>query len=111
MIDEVSGCEFRDARLGKKSSGQLQLLGDRIGDTIPLAGQRLAKTEAASRLTSNDNADQQAKRSLVCHARPSPGWRLLGGLDGELADLDTEIDPLARTRERERHGALGQHLR
>jgi hypothetical protein len=60
IAGEVAGGEFRDARLGKRLSSLLQLLGDRIGGTIPLACQDWANTKAAYRFLSNDDVGEQA---------------------------------------------------
>jgi hypothetical protein len=60
VAGEVAGCGFRDARLGKRLSSLLRLLGDRIGGTIPLACQDWANTKAAYRFLSNDDVDEQA---------------------------------------------------
>lgn len=57
VASEIGGCEFRDARLGKRLGNLLHLLGGSIGGTIPLACQDWANTKAAYRFLSNDSVD------------------------------------------------------
>jgi hypothetical protein len=57
---ETAGCEFRDARLGKRLSTLLRVFGDGIGHTVPLACQDWANTKAAYRFFDNDRVDEQA---------------------------------------------------
>jgi hypothetical protein len=60
VVGEVAGCEFRDARLGKRLSSLLQKLGGNIGGTIPFACQDWANTKAAYRFLSNGDVDEHA---------------------------------------------------
>ncbi len=60
VAGEVAGCEFHDARLGKRLSSLLHQLGGSIGGTIPFACQDWANTKAAYRFLSNDDVDEQA---------------------------------------------------
>lgn len=60
VAGEVAGCEFRDARLGKRLSSLLHQLGGHIGGTIPFACQDWANTKAAYRFLSNDDVDEHA---------------------------------------------------
>lgn len=59
VAGEVAGCEFRDARLGKRLGSLLHRLGGSIGGTIPFACQDWANTKAAYRFLSNDDVDEQ----------------------------------------------------
>ena len=59
VAGEVAGCEFSDARLGKRLSSLLHQLGGNIGVTIPFACQDWANTKAAYRFLSNDDVDEQ----------------------------------------------------
>jgi hypothetical protein len=58
VAGEVAGCEFRDARLGKRLGSLLHQLGGSIGGTIPFACQDWANTKAAYRFLSNDDVDE-----------------------------------------------------
>jgi hypothetical protein len=58
VAGEVAGCEFRDARLGKRLGSLLHQLGGNIGGTIPLACQDWANAKAAYRFLSNDDVDE-----------------------------------------------------
>jgi len=60
VAGEVAGCEFRDARLGKRLGSLLHQLGGSIGGTIPFACQDWANTKAAYRFLSNDDVDEHA---------------------------------------------------
>jgi len=60
VAGEVAGCDFRDARLGKRLGSLLDQLGSNIGGTIPFACQDWANTKAAYRFLSNDDVDEQA---------------------------------------------------
>jgi len=60
VAGEVAGCQFHDARLGKRLGSLLHQLGGSIGGTIPLACQDWANTKAAYRFLSNDDVDEQA---------------------------------------------------
>jgi hypothetical protein len=57
-VGEVAGCEFRDARLGKRLGSLLHQLGGSIGGTIPFACQDWANTKAVYRFLSNDDVDE-----------------------------------------------------
>ena len=59
VADEIAGCEFRDARLGKRLGSLLQQLSTGIGRTVPLACQDWASTKAAYRFFDNDRVDEQ----------------------------------------------------
>ncbi|MDP9917341.1 hypothetical protein J2W24_002992 [Variovorax boronicumulans] len=59
IAGEVAGCEFRDARLGKRLGNLLHQLGGSIGGTVPLACQDWANTKAAYRFFSNDEVDEK----------------------------------------------------
>lgn len=50
---EVAGCEFRDARLGKRFRTLLEQMGSDIGQSIPLVCQDWANTKAAYRFFAN----------------------------------------------------------
>ena len=58
VAGEVAGCDFRDARLGKRLSSLLHQLGGSIGGTIRFACQDWANTKAAYRFLSNDDVDE-----------------------------------------------------
>jgi len=60
IAGEIAGCEFSDARLGKRLGSLLHLLGGRVGGTVPFACQDWANTKAAYRFFSNDNVDEQS---------------------------------------------------
>ena len=60
VAGEVAGCQFHDARLGKRLGSLLHQLGGSIGGTIPVACQDWANTKAAYRFLSNDDVDEQA---------------------------------------------------
>lgn len=60
VAGEVAGCDFRDARLGKRLGSLLDQLSSNIGGTIPFACQDWANTKAAYRFLSNDDVDEQA---------------------------------------------------
>ena len=60
VAGETAGCKFRDARLSKRLNNLLQVLGDGVGRTVPLACQDLANTKAAYRFFDNDRVDDQA---------------------------------------------------
>ena len=53
---EISGCEFRDARLGDRFRKQLTQIA--IGQSIPLVCQDWANTKAAYRFFSNDRVSE-----------------------------------------------------
>lgn len=55
---EVSGCEFRDARLGFRFRKLLAQIGGAMGQSIPLACQDWANTKAAYRFFSNERVSE-----------------------------------------------------
>lgn len=55
---ELAGCEFKDARLGKRLHRLLGRLGSSIGDSIPLVCQDWANTKAAYRFFSNERVNE-----------------------------------------------------
>ena len=55
---EVAGCEFKDARLGKRFRKLLEQIGSAMGQSIPLACQDWANTKAAYRFFSNDRVSE-----------------------------------------------------
>jgi Transposase DNA-binding len=55
---EVAGCEFRDARLGKRFRTLLEQIGSDIGQSIPLVCQDWANTKAAYRFFANDRVSE-----------------------------------------------------
>lgn len=57
--DELSGCKFEDARLGKRLAQLMRRLSGKVGGTIPLACQDWANTKAAYRFLSNERVDEQ----------------------------------------------------
>ena len=59
VAGEIAGCNFQDARLGKRLGSLLQQLSDGIGRTVPLACQDWASTKAAYRFFDNDRVDEQ----------------------------------------------------
>ena len=59
VADEIAGCKFQDARLGKRLGSLLQQLSEGVGRTVPLACQDWANTKAAYRFFDNDRVDEQ----------------------------------------------------
>ena len=55
---EVAGCEFKDARLGKRFRTLLERIGSAMGESIPLVCQYWANTKAAYRFFSNDRVSE-----------------------------------------------------
>src|SRR6201984_1196023 len=55
---EVTGCDFRDARLHKRFRILLQQIGSDVGQSIPLVCQDWANTKAAYRFFSNDRINE-----------------------------------------------------
>src|SRR5215208_7442562 len=55
---EAAGCEFRDARLGKRFRQVLAQIGSAMGQSIPLVCQDWANTKAAYRFFSNDRVSE-----------------------------------------------------
>ncbi len=60
IAGEVAGCEFTDARLGKRLGSLLHQISGSIGGTVPLACQDWANTKAAYRFFSNERVDEGA---------------------------------------------------
>lgn len=56
--EELDGCEFADARLGKRLRTFVSQLSEGIGETIPMACQDWANTKAAYRFLSNDRVHE-----------------------------------------------------
>ena len=56
---EVAGCEFQDARHGKRFRTLLGQLSERIGGSIPFACQDWASTKAAYRFLSNKRVSEE----------------------------------------------------
>jgi Transposase DNA-binding len=56
---ETAGCEFEDARLGRRFRNLLEQIGDAVGESIPLACQDWANTKAAYRFLSNDRVNEE----------------------------------------------------
>ena len=57
---EVAGCDFTDARLGKRLVSLLHQISGSVGGTVPLACQDWANTKAAYRFFSNNRVDEGA---------------------------------------------------
>jgi Transposase DNA-binding len=55
---EAAGCEFRDARLGRRFRQLLAQIGSAMGQSIPLVCQDWANTKAAYRFFSNDRVSE-----------------------------------------------------
>lgn len=55
---EISGCQFRDARLGDRFRKLLTQIGSAMGQSIPLVCQDWANTKAAYRFFSNDRVSE-----------------------------------------------------
>src|SRR6266404_2853769 len=55
---EVAGCEFRDARLGKRFRTLLERIGSDIGQSIPFVCQDWANTKAAYRFFANHRVSE-----------------------------------------------------
>ena len=56
---EVAGCEFHDARHGKRFRTLLKQFSERIGGSIPFACQDWASTKAAYRFLSNERVNEE----------------------------------------------------
>lgn len=56
---EISGCEFKDARLAKRIRKLLERIGGAVGESIPLACQDWANTKAAYRFFSNERVSEE----------------------------------------------------
>ena len=59
LNDELEGCNFADARLGKRFRIVLERFSQGLGETIPLACQDWASTKAAYRFFSNRRVSEQ----------------------------------------------------
>ena len=57
--EELAGCEFADARLGKRFKTLVKRLSEGIGETIPMACQDWANTKAAYRFLSNERVGEE----------------------------------------------------
>lgn len=55
---ELAGCDFKDARLGKRFRSLLERLAASPGETIPLVCQDWANTKAAYRFLDNDRVSE-----------------------------------------------------
>ena len=55
---ELAGCEFPDARLGKRFKTLVEQLSEGMGETIPTACEDWANTKAAYRFLSNDRVSE-----------------------------------------------------
>src|SRR5277367_4104795 len=55
---EIAGCEFRDARLGKRFRTLLERIGSDIGQSIPFVCQDWANTKAAYRFLANHRVSE-----------------------------------------------------
>jgi hypothetical protein len=60
VASEVAGCGFGDARLGKRLSILLEVIGASPGSTLPRACRDWANTKAAYRFFSNEDVDEHA---------------------------------------------------
>src|SRR5262245_18968015 len=56
---EIAGCDFEDARLGRRFRNLLEQICDEVGESIPLACQDWANTKAAYRFLSNDRVNEE----------------------------------------------------
>ncbi len=68
---EVSGCEFRDARLGCPFRKLLAQIGGAMGQSIPLACQDWANTKGAYRIFSNDRVARRIFSPVIFSRRES----------------------------------------
>jgi len=71
---ELAGCEFKDARLGKRFRSLLEQLAASPGETIPLACQDWANTKAAYRFLDNDRVSEG---EILAGTSPRPASALL----------------------------------
>src|SRR5216683_236258 len=60
MEREIAGCEFQDARHGKRFRTLLGQMSERIGGSIPFACQDWASTKAAYRFLSNERVSEES---------------------------------------------------
>lgn len=56
---EISGCKFKDERLGKRFRTLIEQLWDGVGESIPFACQDWASTKAAYRFFANDRINEK----------------------------------------------------
>ena len=56
---EISGCKFKDERLGKRFRTLIEQLWDGVGESIPFACQDWASTKAAYRFFANDRVNEK----------------------------------------------------
>lgn len=59
LDNEVSGCRFKDERLGKRFRTLIEQLWDGVGESIPFACQDWASTKAAYRFFANDRVNEK----------------------------------------------------
>src|SRR5215472_2023963 len=58
LDQELAGSSFADERLGKRLRKLVELMGNAIGSTVPLACQDWANTKAAYRFFSNERVSE-----------------------------------------------------
>ena len=80
--EELAGCEFADARLGKRFKTFVEQLSNGIGETIPMACQDWANTKAAYRFLSNERVTEDDIlaghfQSTRDRFRATDGWVLV----------------------------------
>lgn len=71
IADELAGCHFADARLGRRLSTLLDQMARAMGDSIPLACQEWANTKAAYQFFIHDRVSEADS-----HRRNCTKWRL-----------------------------------
>jgi Transposase DNA-binding len=59
LADDLSGCKFQDARLGRRFEKLLGQLQNRLGQSIPLACQDWTNTKAAYRFRANSRVNEE----------------------------------------------------
>jgi hypothetical protein len=59
LTKELSGCKFKDERLGKRFRTLIEQRWGGVGESIPFACQDWASTKAAYRLFANDRANEK----------------------------------------------------
>lgn len=59
LSHELSGCKFKDDRLGKRFRTLIEQLWNGVGESIPFACQDWASTKAAYRFFSNDRVNEK----------------------------------------------------
>jgi Transposase DNA-binding len=97
---ELTGCKFRDERLGRRLRKLLQQIGSDVGQSIPLVCQDWANTKAAYRFLSNDRVSE--REILTGHFR-STGSRAAAA-DGTILVLH---DTTEFTFQREKPQSIG----